>query len=387
MGESMEHFANARHERRKTPRTTLDKVLYLNLEPDNGGIVLNISDGGLAFHAVAPIRQHRVVRFWFSLHNERLEASGELVWTDETKKAGGLRFTSLSNVTRVQIRNLIGNLPALADISAEPTQPASPLRLAVDKRESPHSAGPPVVREFPPLTEPPRPPAPDPSEPLHVNTFCTVGPPPEEHSHFSRGMLAGFLVAALVTASGSLFYTYRHEAGETLIQWGEKLQGVSRASALEPPPPQESVPASAPAPTPVPAAPAGTAEDPPATGQVAEKARDSTNPFGYAATAPNSGKPAASTAEDNGETDLAVAQRYLDGNGHVRNSAAAAQFLWAAVAKGNSTAELTLARLYLRGDGVATNCEQARVLLRAASAKGNTDAAQTSMDFYKNGCR
>jgi len=99
---------------------------------------------------------------------------------------------------------------------------------------------------------------------------------------------------------------------------------------------------------------------------------------------PNTNTPA---AEDEGQADLAAAQRYLGGAGRSRDSVAAAQFLWAALKKGNSTAALTLADLYQRGDGVGKNCEQAQVLLKAASEKGNTEAMQRLSTLYRNGCQ
>ena len=58
----------------------------------------DVSAGGLGFHVIARVPRSGTVRFWYSLQtNHRIEATGELVWTDETRKKGGLRFTSLSN--------------------------------------------------------------------------------------------------------------------------------------------------------------------------------------------------------------------------------------------------------------------------------------------------
>ena len=38
-----------RTDRRTTHRTNSDALTYIHLEPDSGAIVLNVSDGGLAF--------------------------------------------------------------------------------------------------------------------------------------------------------------------------------------------------------------------------------------------------------------------------------------------------------------------------------------------------
>ncbi len=95
-------------DRRETPRLTAENLAYIHLEPDSGAIVLNVSDGGLCFHAVAPLHQTGVVRFWFSLRaDQRMEVIGELAWTDETKKTCGLRFTSLPAGAQEQIRKWV----------------------------------------------------------------------------------------------------------------------------------------------------------------------------------------------------------------------------------------------------------------------------------------
>src|ERR1700731_3042622 len=117
-------------ERRQTPRTTMDKHAYINIEPNNGGIVLNVSDGGLCFHSFDPVRKNGTIRFWFSQQNQRIEADADLAWTDATQK-GGLRFTALPDEAREQIRKWI-------------SQPGEP--IAVSQVVAP----PPAQRAFPP---------------------------------------------------------------------------------------------------------------------------------------------------------------------------------------------------------------------------------------------
>jgi len=61
-------------ERRQTPRTTIETHAYINIEPNNGGIVLNVSSGGLCFHSFDPVKRNGTIRFWFSDHNQRIDA-------------------------------------------------------------------------------------------------------------------------------------------------------------------------------------------------------------------------------------------------------------------------------------------------------------------------
>ena len=91
-------------ERRQTPRTTIETHAYINIEPNNGGIVLNVSSGGLCFHSFDPVKRNGTIRFWFSDHNQRIDAEAELAWMDETQK-GGLRFKTLPPEAHEQIRN------------------------------------------------------------------------------------------------------------------------------------------------------------------------------------------------------------------------------------------------------------------------------------------
>lgn len=90
-------------ERRHIPRTKLDKLAYIHIEPNNGGIVLNISDDGLGFHSMAPIERNGPLCFSLKEQNRCIDVCGELIWTDEAQKIGGLRFTALPDEAREQI--------------------------------------------------------------------------------------------------------------------------------------------------------------------------------------------------------------------------------------------------------------------------------------------
>jgi len=83
-------------ERRANPRTRLQRLAYIRVEPDNGAIVVDATSEGIRFYAVAPLHQIGNVQFSLSLSgNRRVEAAARLVWADETKKSGGLAFSSV----------------------------------------------------------------------------------------------------------------------------------------------------------------------------------------------------------------------------------------------------------------------------------------------------
>lgn len=94
-------------ERRKSPRTSIRKPAYINFEPyNNGGVITEISATGLRFHTVDPVEQGGVVRLSILLGaGKQIEAVGELMWKDSTRRVGGLRFTVLPAGAADQIRN------------------------------------------------------------------------------------------------------------------------------------------------------------------------------------------------------------------------------------------------------------------------------------------
>ena len=73
----------------------MERFAYINIEPSNAGSVLNVSDGGLCFHSIAPVQRSETIRFWFREHDHRIEVQGDLIWIDKNQKTAGLRFTNL----------------------------------------------------------------------------------------------------------------------------------------------------------------------------------------------------------------------------------------------------------------------------------------------------
>jgi hypothetical protein len=103
------------HERRLNIRKPLEHLVYLSLPSHNGGVVLDVSEGGVGFHAVAPVEADGPIRFRFAIDSSaRITAVGELAWKDETGKICGLRFTELPDEVREQIRVWAGESEATA---------------------------------------------------------------------------------------------------------------------------------------------------------------------------------------------------------------------------------------------------------------------------------
>src|ERR1700730_1124659 len=91
-------------ERRQFPRKRFEHLLYVELEPGNGGMVLNFSEHGFGFRAAKRVRPNEEVRFAFNLDDKRrLEGRGRLEWADKDGRVAGLRFTDVSEQFRREI--------------------------------------------------------------------------------------------------------------------------------------------------------------------------------------------------------------------------------------------------------------------------------------------
>jgi hypothetical protein len=96
-------------ERRSNPRLKVSSLIYAQLGPDNGGIVLNLGMDGLACHAA-----HNLIADKNSVINLRLRGSGlnanitgELVWIAGTQKEVGISFKRVPAQVRQNIADWI----------------------------------------------------------------------------------------------------------------------------------------------------------------------------------------------------------------------------------------------------------------------------------------
>src|SRR5437667_462103 len=98
--------------RRRFLRKVPTDPAFIQIERDEVGKVLNVSEGGLSFSSVTPVPRNLPVYFWFSFNlKDRIEAMGEVAWTDLSRTVGGLRFTQLSQGSREQIQKWLSKKP------------------------------------------------------------------------------------------------------------------------------------------------------------------------------------------------------------------------------------------------------------------------------------
>ena len=192
-------------EHRHLPRTKLGRLAYIHIEPNNGGIVLNVSGEGLGFHSISHVEQNGPLRFSLQEHNRRIDVCGELVWTDKVQKVGGLRFTALTSEARQQIQHWINNsesavqegCSAILDSEVLPALPNPGTKRFISGGDSRSHLSPILIW-------------------LTTRTKIKL-------SGFSGGLATGVVFSALAASVVLLFYAHRQQFGESLIRIGERL--------------------------------------------------------------------------------------------------------------------------------------------------------------------
>ena len=98
-------------DRRVFERHQVKSLAYLDIGSDNGGIVLNISEGGVAVHAVSVLPPEPLVdlRLQLPRSSKRLETKGKVAWTSSTKKEAGVEFIDLPEEVRLEIREWLAS--------------------------------------------------------------------------------------------------------------------------------------------------------------------------------------------------------------------------------------------------------------------------------------
>lgn len=96
-------------ERREHPRRRAESLIYVGFGDDNGGIVLDMSEGGMGFHAAVPIEQFHFPKLKFQLPTSLnwVEAAGDVAWMNEARTTAGLKFIGLPEEARAEIREWV----------------------------------------------------------------------------------------------------------------------------------------------------------------------------------------------------------------------------------------------------------------------------------------
>ena len=122
--------------RRVHARQKISSLTYVELGGGNGGIALNVSEGGMTVVAAQPLDAEGILEIALQLPQtrKRLELKGEVRWLSDSHKEAGIRFIELSAEQLEDIRGWMEREaapPPMEDISALPS-----LRESMKPRES-----------------------------------------------------------------------------------------------------------------------------------------------------------------------------------------------------------------------------------------------------------
>jgi hypothetical protein len=426
-------------ESRQYQRQIPSQLVYVALEADNGGMVLNVSEHGFGFHAVAPVQPNGNIRFTIELDaNRKFEGNGRLEWVDQNRTTAGLQFTEVSEDFRKEIRHWLTAARTIEDrkLPSKPTPVAhQPAINGERKSETISSASTDQNAESP--VQNPRPAR---VEAVQVQPQVQAENAPakqkEGAGRLQKGISSTFL-RNVRQGADRLVSGFENADPESerklarireLVQTqtdriGEALRGAGQASDR-----LEHLSASVEALQQQKLSSFQSEADALLSRYVsqlhqrsetilkeidshARNARSSTgsNPaigaimvaglaialavvlgsyhreigraLGWLGqTMDDQAGPVGGT---DAEHELSVPQAQADGGPVLAKQA---RLLWARVAKGDVSAEVALAKLYLTGEGVAKNCVQARLLLSAAAGDGNGEAQQKLAQLNRKGC-
>src|ERR1700694_713096 len=109
-----------RNPSRRHLRLPVSTLRYIELGKDNGGIILNVGEGGVAIASAVAVENEELpsVRFRLPGSGDWIETSGRVAWTSPSRKAAGVRFVHLKEDDRNRIKTWISSEASLAAVQA-----------------------------------------------------------------------------------------------------------------------------------------------------------------------------------------------------------------------------------------------------------------------------
>jgi septal ring-binding cell division protein DamX len=133
MSDALQSVADSQTSERRFHRRR--RVLYssMELEDDNGGIILNLSENGLAMQVVRSLADEPLpqMRFQVSQSNAWVEARGRIAWISPSKKTIGVEFVGLPYEERMVINRWISSIDHSSAAATE-TAPVEEIAPAVE---------------------------------------------------------------------------------------------------------------------------------------------------------------------------------------------------------------------------------------------------------------
>jgi hypothetical protein len=335
-----------------------------------------LCEEGCSFQSIAPVRAEQL-RFSVSVGDGRkLEGDGLMVWSDTSKKTGGLRFLNPSAELREKVHEWLKEKVVTADGKLDRNAVHSEAKRRRKKlREEARAEAELAWKEgalrvgkdkwtAPPVGQARTMQTPEPANARWVSIHAA-----DEGAKLGYGNSTGTWrgVGAILLSSVLLvaLVTYRRALGHLVMSFGSSIAGEEQKT--------------------VPAAPAGIhqersrmLETKPAALPDQEETREGGTDAAETVPVSSSEQVAPSVAVQTASVKRSSSQQ----TNHVEDVPS----LWTLVENGDTHAEVALAGRYTRGEGVPQSCAQARVLLEAAVKRGNAEAKQNLDELPQAGC-
>lgn len=96
-------------ERRKSPRRKPRQLVYIDIGENNGGFVLDVSEGGVCFQGMMSLSDGETVKLRFKLPGTdvSIRAEGQFIRPGNSEKGGVLKFLNLPPELKLQLREWI----------------------------------------------------------------------------------------------------------------------------------------------------------------------------------------------------------------------------------------------------------------------------------------
>ena len=105
-------------DRRRNARFRVKSIAYVDLGPDNGGTLMDVSEGGISFQGIQPLQTGQVVPAKIKLPGtqQAIKATGQITWLNESRKGGGMRFVELLGHTKDSVSYTHLTLPTIYSV-------------------------------------------------------------------------------------------------------------------------------------------------------------------------------------------------------------------------------------------------------------------------------
>ncbi|MBZ5697523.1 MAG: TonB family protein [Acidobacteriia bacterium] len=93
----------------RSSRKRIETLTYVDLGPGNGGMLIDISEGGVSFQGIKPLETDELLPIIFKLPtiNDFIRVTGQVIWLNGSGKGGGLRFVELPQTAERLIKEWV----------------------------------------------------------------------------------------------------------------------------------------------------------------------------------------------------------------------------------------------------------------------------------------